>query len=118
MTYTRLLSCYAHRMYTNTVGHLSSTEVTRITGITYRQLDYWVRNGVIPPDWVDDPSAGSGRARRWHPEAIPALQVAGRISRALPRGTNLSSGDMKRVLANWNRGYITFDDGIALSWTP
>jgi len=105
------------RMYTQTERGLSSTEMTRLTGLTYRQLDYWIRNGVIPAHWVDNPHGGSGHHRHWNPDAVRPLQVAGRITRALPRGTNLSSADMKRVLRNWTDGHLDFGDGIHLTWT-
>lgn len=42
----------------------STTEVCRLTGATYRQLDYWARTGRIP----GQPSGsviGSGNRRRW-----------------------------------------------------
>ena len=106
-------------MYTQTVREtLTTPEVARATGITYRQLDYWLRNKVIPHNWVDNAHEGSGSHRRWSPEAIAPLRVAGRISRALPTGTNLSSADMKKVLAHWDTGRLEFGDGITLTWTP
>jgi len=41
---------------------LRSTEVLRGTGITYRQLDYWARCGLITPEVEGH---GSGSRRLW-----------------------------------------------------
>jgi DNA-binding transcriptional MerR regulator len=41
-------------------------EVAKITGVTYRQLDYWVRCGWIPG--IGCP--GSGGRRQWGPGDI------------------------------------------------
>lgn len=42
-------------------------EVCRMTGATYRQLDYWCRTGKIPGL---ERGHGSGSRRRWTPEQI------------------------------------------------
>ena len=41
---------------------LSSTDVTAMTGVSYRELDYWVREGAVAP-WVE--AKGSGHARQF-----------------------------------------------------
>jgi DNA-binding transcriptional MerR regulator len=38
----------------------SGTEVARLAGVTYRQLDYWLRIGAIQ---IEDPTPGTGRPR-------------------------------------------------------
>lgn len=106
-------------MYTQTEEvTLSTPEMSTLTGLTYRQLDYWVRNRVIPSYWIlGDNLPGSGRQRRWRSEAIEPLIVAARINRQLGRGTNLSSADMARVVRNYKDGYLDFGGGIRLTWT-
>jgi len=52
------------------VGSYTSSEVLRLAGITYRQLDYWAGLGLIRWDSYDDGSVreagpGSGRRRCW-----------------------------------------------------
>lgn len=42
---------------------LSSTEVCRQAGVTYRQLDYWVRKGYVTPSLAV--ATGSGTHRRF-----------------------------------------------------
>ena len=45
------------------VTGLSSYEVCRRTGATYRQLDYWDRSGLLSPSLA--PARGSGTQRRY-----------------------------------------------------
>lgn len=43
-------------------GMLASADVCQLAGITYRQLDYWVRTGRLVPSLPGD---GSGSRRCW-----------------------------------------------------
>lgn len=52
---------------------LSSAEVCRLVGISYRQLDYWVRTGAI--ETPDNCAIGSGHGRRWTPEEVRRLKA-------------------------------------------
>lgn len=51
--------------------YLSSTEIAKAAGVTYRQLDYWARRGYIIP--YND-SFGSGDPRLWALEQIEELR--------------------------------------------
>jgi DNA-binding transcriptional MerR regulator len=53
-------------------------EVCRLAGITYRQLDYWARIGLVRPS-VSDPK-GSGTVRLYSADDVAVLRV---ISRTL-----------------------------------
>lgn len=57
----------------NDEGLLTSTQVCRLVGISYRQLDYWVRRGMI--ECPDKRGLGSGHARRWTPEDVRRLKA-------------------------------------------
>jgi len=57
---------------------LSSAVVARAAGVTYRQLDYWVRCGLYP-DVVRAP--GSGSARRWHHRHVAVTAVYASLQR-------------------------------------
>jgi hypothetical protein len=56
---------------------LSSYETAALADISYRQLDYWCRCGVIVP--VQD-ARGSGTRRRFTPSQVRALSVCGRLA--------------------------------------
>ena len=42
--------------------YLSTVELCRVAGCTYRQADYWARSGVLVPS---RPARGSGNVRGW-----------------------------------------------------
>ena len=46
----------------------TTTEVVRLIGCTYRQLDYWCRVGLIPGQAGH--GVGSGRRRTWDDEDV------------------------------------------------
>lgn len=63
---------------TTTAVTVTSPQACRITGITYRQLDYWIRTGVITPQVTAD---GSGSRRRF---SILDLRALAAIKTASP----------------------------------
>lgn len=65
-------------MATTTARQLvSAPDACRLAGISYRQLDYWCRNGVIIP--AQD-ARGSGTRRRFTLEQVRQLIVAGELA--------------------------------------
>lgn len=58
--------------------------VCKIVGITYRQLDYWARTGLLRPSLVD--AKGSGSQRLYSYGDVLELKV---IKRLLDAGVNL-----------------------------
>lgn len=42
------------------------------TGVTYRQLDYWTRKGILTPEAA---TPGSGYARRWSPADLTRVRM-------------------------------------------
>lgn len=57
---------------TSTTTLLSTIEVCRRTGATYRQVDYWVRAGLVVPEVG---ATGSGSARRWTVEQVTRVNL-------------------------------------------
>ena len=58
---------------------LIAGDVSALAGISYRQLDYWVRKGFLQP--APGPE-GSGRPRRWTAGEIELARTMGRLIRA------------------------------------
>ena len=52
----------------------TSEEVCRLARITYRKMDYWVRQGLVKPTQA---ARGTGSARRWSPMEVVQLRVMG-----------------------------------------
>jgi DNA-binding transcriptional MerR regulator len=59
-------------------------EVCKIVGITYRQLDYWARTGLVRPSVKD--ARGSGSQRLYSFQDLALLKT---IKRMLDSGVNL-----------------------------
>jgi len=59
-------------------------QVCSVVGITYRQLDYWARTGLLRPSIVD--ASGSGSQRRYSYRDVLELKV---IKRLLDSGLKL-----------------------------
>lgn len=90
--------------------HWTSGEVVRMTAATYRQLDYWCSNGLIPgmANWT-----GQGYRRRFtyeqvrHVRGLHALCRAGVVGEALrDAAARLADPDL-----DWYRP-------LTLTWTP
>jgi DNA-binding transcriptional MerR regulator len=64
---------------------MSTTEVCREAGVSFRQVDYWCRIGLI--DGID-PWIGSGARRRFTPEQFRRVSWLASASRihAIPLG--------------------------------
>lgn len=54
--------------------------VCRLTGISYRQLDYWARNDVVRPSIAE--ARGSGSQRRYSYEDVVLVAVVANLSGA------------------------------------
>ena len=59
---------------------VSTVEVCRLTGATYRQVDWWCRTGRIPGQ-PSGAATGSGHRRRWTPDQIVRVLTLMRASR-------------------------------------
>jgi len=59
-------------------------DVTKIVGISYRQLDYWARTGLVRPSVKD--AQGSGTQRLYSFQDLALLKL---IKRMLDSGVNL-----------------------------
>lgn len=51
----------------------SGTKTAEIVGITYRQLDYWARTGLVRPSLAD--AAGSGSRRQYSYQDLVELRM-------------------------------------------
>jgi DNA-binding transcriptional MerR regulator len=68
------------------VGGFGGPQVCTLVGITYRQLDYWARTGLLTPSLAD--ASGSGSRRRYSYHDVLELKV---IKQLLDAGVSLQS---------------------------
>lgn len=88
---------------------LSSRQACEVAGITYRQVDWWARTGIVLPSLVD--AAGSGSRRRYSVEDVRLLAVVGRVTEASPRAELAPLGralDGLAVVEDWT-GWVYID---------
>jgi DNA-binding transcriptional MerR regulator len=69
---------------TSTVQSYSGPQVCRLVGITYRQLDYWARTGLLVPSLAS--ATGSGSKRRYDYTDVLEVKV---IKSLLDSGVSL-----------------------------
>ncbi len=60
---------------------LTARQIVDVTGVTYRQLDFWTRVGHIHAA-PRDPDAGSGIPRTYSAELVPVLRIAAKLTAA------------------------------------
>jgi DNA-binding transcriptional MerR regulator len=68
------------------VGGFSGPQVCSVVGISYRQLDYWARTGLLRPSLAE--AKGSGTKRRYAYRDVLELKV---IKKLLDAGVSLQS---------------------------
>ena len=65
---------------------LRADDVLSLSDVTYRQLDYWARSGVVPPYHG---ARGSGTQRRWALEQVRVVRLVAALSRLGAEGARL-----------------------------
>lgn len=86
-------------------GGFSGTASAQIVGITYRQLDYWARTGLVRPTLAD--AAGSGSRRRYSYRDLLELKV---IKNLLDAGIRLEN---VREVFDYLRSHLELDVAAA-----
>jgi DNA-binding transcriptional MerR regulator len=89
-------------------------EVAKIVGISYRQLDYWARTGLVNPSVRD--AGGSGTQREYSFQDIIVLKT---IKNLLDTGVNLQRirkaiGYLRDYLKKSPSGLTLLSDGIKI----
>lgn len=62
-------------------GSFSTEDVCRITGLSYRQLDYWTRTGLVRPSLHDGRGSGAPY-RRWSGSDVDEVLLIAKLVRA------------------------------------
>jgi DNA-binding transcriptional MerR regulator len=99
---------------------LTTTELSKKTGLTYRQVDYYTREGVISPINL---VSGSGNRRYYDRGLIEKLTMVKSISDAFQEkhfrggGTHLPLRIVKDILDRWGDGELEIAPGIKIDWS-
>jgi hypothetical protein len=92
----------------------SSQEICDAAGITYRQLNYWIHNDVIPARYIHG-GEGSGHPRRIDPYVVERLAVLGTITAEFAPG--LPVEQLARIFDAYDRGRIQLTDSLRVTWS-
>ena len=88
-------------------------EVTRVVGISYRQLDYWARTGLVRPSIRD--AGGSGTQRLYSFQDLLQLKV---IKKLLDTGVELrrirKAVDHLKAMGETPHGVTLMSDGVRI----
>lgn len=81
-------------------------------GVTYRQLDYWVRKGYLTPAVVD--GSGPGNPRHWTGREHRIVELMLRLMRS---GVEVSyAARMARDAVDQRVTRVTTDQGVTITW--
>lgn len=94
---------------------VGSVELCELTGLTYRQLDYWVRAGVLPDDGT---SGGSGSRRTFAGSIIPRVEILVRVARAFASKDvgQLALATYQDIYDHYDRGWVEVAPGVRITW--
>lgn len=97
---------------------LTTTQFVNLTGVTFRVLDYWLRNGVLEPA-VE--ASGSGSRRQFFPDQVPMVRTLGHIQAALGHSqSGVSTVLLAEVYDALEReqNFLDLGYGVTLTWEP
>lgn len=82
---------------TQRVAGISTMQVARLSGATFRQLDYWARLGVLVPDGNGKGSGAFRSYEPWQARAALALRLLSDALGRVPTNTAIPSLVVERV---------------------
>jgi hypothetical protein len=97
---------------------LTSKEVAAISGLTYRQIDYWTNAGMFDEFFVHE--GGSGCPRAWKPAIIPILFVLKDITSAMrsgmEQGRSSSMAFLREIVDAYPTGELVLGAHAKITW--
>lgn len=90
----------------------SANEAAEIAGITYRQIDYWIKQGYFAPDKQAD---GSGTRRKFNEDDLLILTLAKALveNGSQPEQVFLEIDGLKDMFLSGDNGLLVMIDGQA-----
>ena len=85
------LNCVTTKLMAEAIQSFSTGEAVRITGVSFRNIDYWARTQFIAPSIAE--AKGTGTERRYSFSDLLALRVAREL-----REAGVSTQSLRRVV--------------------
>jgi hypothetical protein len=90
---------------------ISSPELVELSGASYRQIDYWCSQGILPViDGKNTP--GSGGRRHFHKGIVDKVKLLVKISKAFSR----DNSPLQYIMDHYDEGEFDLGDGVYLTW--
>lgn len=93
-------------------GYITTKDMLDLTGLTQRKLHYWEACGVFGKPVY----AGSGNRRMWHSSLVKIVLILKEVSDELSEFNSTSTTLLKRIVDNFDNGYIQFSENTRLEW--
>jgi hypothetical protein len=95
---------------------ISTVDLARDADVSFRQIDYWIRNGALPAEWAPGPQRAGGR-RVVDARYVPVLRLFGKMGRALAgRSRNGVDSTLIPLLFEHYEEGILMLDGFTIEW--
>ncbi len=91
---------------------ITTKELIRNTGASYRQIDYWCSLDILSP--VGKRNPGSGHQREFDTEIIDRVILLVKASIVFDHG--LRGNALKNIYDAYNEGYVDLGYGFILRW--
>src|SRR3954452_19345323 len=85
------VNCATRKLMAKAMDSFSTGDAVRITGVSFRNIDYWARTKFIVPSIAD--ARGTGTERRYYFSDLLALRVAREL-----REAGVSTQSLRRIV--------------------
>lgn len=96
------------------MGLITTRQLCVKTGATYRQLDYWTRQDIVPCEGKACP--GTGNTRYYDEDLEKVVRLLATISKAFQG--NPPGVIMKQIVENYDVGFILLSEHVTINWEP
>ncbi len=96
---------------------ISTSELARLSGASFRQVDSWKRNGVIEPH--PRTSTGPGSYERWDEALVDVVRSLAAIQAGVNAGTGsggLPRVILRRIVEHHDEGFLELVPGVVIAW--
>lgn len=96
------------------MGLITTRQLSKESGATYRQLDYWTRSDIISCEGKNCP--GTGATRYYKDDLVKVVRLLATISKAFQG--NPPGVIMKQIVENYDVGFILLSEHVTINWEP
>lgn len=96
---------------------IGSTELSKQTGASIRQIQSWTHMGIIPEQNSDcRRRVGSGQQFQYDEKIVPMVRFLANVAKEFYMLGNINTGVLGLISSHWNTGELRLSCGLTLSW--